>query len=350
MKVLLFTHDLNIIGGIETSFYNLARYLSSSYEVGVRYNTAHPAQVERFHEAGIDIQPQKEEPCDILLVGSIAKLPYRIRAKVIVQQAHADWSDSFWGDTGVPSTIARLNYNVDIFAPVSESSATFVRKYAKKPVVVMNNIAPEPKNISRKSHSKLVLAAFTRMTHEKGLKNYEALQKHLKQLCIDHELRVYTNGDAPKGWKKHEPVRDITTVLPEVDYVCSLADTESFGYTIAEANACGVPCIIKKANSTLEFFDPKENIILERIEDLKDLNTKPIKYTLDKETRQSVDKAMEVFKDLASQKSIIRVMKPFFDVQAQQHRRVGDIVSLESDRASELISNSFRIAEAYNGL
>ena len=350
MKVLLFTHDLNIIGGIETSFYNLARYLSSSYEVGVRYNTAHPEQVERFKDAGIDIQPQKEEQCDIVLVGSIAVLPFRIRAKVVVQQAHADWSDSFWGDTGVPSTIARLNYNVDMYAPVSASSASFVKRYTTKPVIVMNNIAPEPKKISRKKHSKLVLAAFTRMTHEKGLKNYEALQRRLKELGIDHELRVYTNGDAPEGWKKYEPVRDITTVLPEIDYVCSLADTESFGYTIAEANACGVPCIIKKANSTLEFFDPEANIILDDVKQLTELKTGKIKYDLDTTTRKNVDKAMKLYKDLASRKSIIRVMKPFFDVQAQQHRRVGDIVSLESDRASELISNSYRIAEAYNGL
>lgn len=145
-------------------------------------------------------------------------------------------------------------------------------------------------------------------------------------------------------------MRDITTVLPEIDYVCSLADTESFGYTIAEANACGVPCIIKKANSTLEFFDPEANIILHDVKQLTELKTGKKKYDLDTTTRKSVDEAMELYKDLASRKSIIRVMKPFFDVQAQQHRRVGDIVSLEMDRASELISNSYRIAEAYNGL
>ena len=353
MKIILYTYDIMKIGGIETSFFNLAQYLKSKgYEVGVRYTVIAPMQMERYKKAGIDVSIQKKESCDILFIGSVWRRPNNITARLVVQQVHADWSDDFWD--GAPVGIKLLKgaeAGCDVFAAVSNSSANFVSGQTDKPVIVMNNLAPKncvSKTMTHKKGSKLVVAAFTRMSTEKGLKNYEALRDRLKELKIEAELRVYTNGDAPKGWKAYEPVPDITMELPEIDFVASLADTESFGYTIAEANSCGVPCIIKHTNSTAEFFSDKSNVIVDTIADLdiKALRRKSnINYTLYTQTSKNIDKTMKQLEKLAAKKCIIKSMRSWKDLEAKKNRYAGEVFAVTNKRAKELLSNKFKIVE-----
>lgn len=350
MKIILYTYDIMKIGGIETSFFNLAQYLKSKgYEVGVRYTVIAPMQMERYKKAGIDVSIQKKESCDILFIGSVWRRPNNITARLVVQQVHADWSDDFWD--GAPVGIKLLEgaeAGCDIFAAVSKSSANFVSEQTDKQVIVMNNVAPKAKETIRFKKDKLVIAAFTRMSTEKGLKNYEALRDRLKELKVDAELRVYTNGDAPKGWKAYEPVPDITTVLPDIDFVASLADTESFGYTIAEANSCSVPCIIKRTHSTAEFFSDKSNVIVDTIADLeiKALRRKSrINYTLYNDTSKNIDKTMKQLEKLAAKKCIIKSMRSWKDLEAKKNRYAGEVFAVTNKRAKELLSNKFKIVE-----
>lgn len=350
MKVLLYTYDIMKIGGIETSFYMLAQYLKEKgYDVGVRYSVIAPMQLKRYKDAGIYIKRQQVETCDILFVGSVWRRPKQIRARVVVQQAHADWSDSFWGDShsGI-KLITSASNDCDLFAPVSKSSATFVERYTDKPILVMNNLAPTATKIEQIKHKKLVVAAFTRMTTEKGLKNYEALRDRLKELKIDAELRVYTTGDAPDGWKAFEPVPDIRTEFPQIDFVASLADTESFGYTIAEANSCGIPVIIKRSNSTEEFFDEDSNVIVDSTTDLelKDLRrTISIDYKLRKQTEKSIDQGMKTIEKLVKNKVILKSNRTFYDVKAKKQRLAGEIFTVSTKRAKELLGNTIKLVQ-----
>lgn len=350
MKVLLYTYDILKIGGIETSFYNMAQYLrDKGYEVGVRYSKADPMQIKRYRDAGIDMQSLQTEICDILFIGSIWKQPSLITAKLTVQQIHADWTDDFWkGAASAVGMVKVADKNVDVFASVSESGSLFVKNLTDKDVVVMNNLAPEATKLMRKKGEKIVFAAFTRMTHEKGLSNYQALRTRIESMSIDAEFRVYTNGDAPKGWTLYEPVTDIKTVLHEVDFVCSLADTESFGYTIAEANSCGVPCIIKRTNSTHEFFDSKANIILDTVDDLtkKDLRRKRShKYTLREKTENSINEAMVLFERRTHDRTIIKCMKVFNDLTINRRRALGETFAVSMDRANELLTHELNIVK-----
>ena len=353
MKILLYTFDIMPIGGIETSFYELACYLKSKgYDVGVRYTKASPMRLERYNEAGIDVSKEQVrgyEVCDILLIGSIWRRPTNIRARVTVQQIHADWSDDFW--KGAPSAVQmvkRAEGDVDIFACVGVSSSEFVRKLVSKPVVVMNNLAPISGVITRNKHDGLRLAAFTRMSSEKGLENYQALRARLDQLGIKAECRVYTNGDAPDGWTLYDPVPDIRAVLPDIDFAVSLADTESFGYTIAEANAHGVPAIIKRTNSTAEYFTDKCNIILDDISNLieSDLKRKfSTEYYLRERTEANVDSALELFASMAHGIVIIKAMKLFIDLKANRLRVLGELFAASSERASELLARDDNLVE-----
>ena len=350
MKIILYTYDIMKIGGIETSFFLLSNYLKEKgYDVSVRYSTGDPMRVKRYKDAGIDIKPMEKETCDILIVGSIYRIPTLISAKVTAQQVHADWSDDFWKNSPVAiKMLQTANSTADIFLPVSKSSAKFVAKYVDKPILVMNNLAPEKTKLKRVTHDKLVIASFTRMSTEKGLKNYEKLRDKLRALKIDAELRVYTTGEAPSGWNKHEPVPDIRTELTDVDFVASLADTESFGYTIAEANSCGIPCIIKLTNGTKEFFDDVSNIILDDVDNLtkKQLTTKrKVTYNLPSVTKQSIDETMKELKRLASKKCIIRSVKMFKDLQDKRIRKPGEVFAVSNKRAKELLNSKLNIAE-----
>ena len=350
MKIILYTYDIMKIGGIETSFYNLSRYLSDKgHEVSVRYSKADPMRIKRYKDAGIDVGLAKKEICDVLIVGSIWKQPNLITCKVLAQQAHADWSDDFWGGAiQAVGMIKKQEPMTDLYLPVSSSSASFVKEHTNKPVIVMNNLAPEPTKIKKLKNKLPVIAAFTRMTTEKGLNNYEALRDRLKEIGFEAELRVYTTGETPNGWNDREPVEDIRTELEGVDFVASLADTESFGYTIAEANSCGIPCIIKKANSTLEFFDDSSNIILDKVSDLtKDMLTKKydFKYTLREDTEKNIDGVIATLEQLITRKCIIKSMRTFKDLEAKTTRAYGEVFSVSLERAEELLSNEIKLVE-----
>ena len=350
MKILLYTYDIMKIGGIETSFYNLSKYLESKgHNVGVRYSVIAPMQLKRYKEAGIDIQTQQPETCDILMIGSVWRRPTNIKSRLVVQQVHADWSDKFWGKKidGI-KLLRSADKECDVFAPVSSSAGGFVAKHTDKPIFIMNNIAPVKTEIKHKKNKKLVIAAFTRMSTEKGLKNYESLRDRLIELKIDADLRVYTNGDAPDGWRACEPVPDIRTELPSIDFVASLADTESFGYTIAEANSCGIPVIIKRSNSTGEFFDSQSNII---VDDIAEIDTKSLRrkisvdYRLRKKTEKSIDSTMKELEKLVSKKCIMKVMRSYIDLQVGNTRYPGELFTVSKERALELLKNENKIVE-----
>ena len=90
MKIILYTYDIMKIGGIETSFFLLSNYLKEKgYNVSVRYSTGDPMRVKKYKDAGIDIKPMVKETCDILIVGSIYRLPTLISARVTARQVHA---------------------------------------------------------------------------------------------------------------------------------------------------------------------------------------------------------------------------------------------------------------------
>lgn len=349
MKILLFTHDLSTIGGIETSFFQLAQYLKQSgHNVGVRFGVSSSLQLQRYKEAGIDISPERNEVCDVLLIGSIWRQPKMIAAKLTVQQVHADWTDKFWNGAGSAlQMINRADNNVDMYACVSESSAVFVRKATNKQVIVMNNLAPVKSVVKRSKGDKVVFGAFTRMTAEKGLKNYQAFRERVLELGINAEFKVFTSGDAPDGWEHNEPIKDIKTVFSGVDYVVSLADTESFGYTIAEANSCGIPCIIKRCNSTKEFFSDKDNLILDDVQDFdkKSLRLKVSSYKLRESTEASVEEAMAIFKSMIKGRKILKVRRPYWDIKAKKHRGIGEAFAADKERAKELLSNENNIVE-----
>ena len=349
MKILLFTHDLSTIGGIETSFFQLAQYLKKSgHNVGVRFGVSSSLQLQRFREAGIDISQERNEVCDILLIGSVWRRPKMINAKLIVQGVHADWTDSYWnGAATAINMISNANKEVDIFACVSKSSAEFVKRIATKPVIVMNNLAPAKSVVKRSNGDKVVFGAFTRMTAEKGLKNYQAFRERILELGINAEFNVWTPGEAPTGWKKQEPIPDIRTALKDIDMVVSLADTESFGYTIAEANSCGIPCVIKRTNSTSEFFSDKDNLILDDVQDFdkKSLKLKVSSYTLRERTEASVDEAMAMFKGIIKCRQLLKVTRTYWDIKAKKQRGIGEVFAADKERAKELLSNENNIVE-----
>lgn len=339
MKIILYTYDIMKIGGIETSFYNLARYLKAKgHDVAVRATKIDPLQLERFE--GIDIGFEKVETCDVLFIGSVWRAPQKITSKIRVQQCHADWSDDFWnGGGGARQMIARADKSVDEYLCVSQSSADWVKKLTSKRVGVMYNLAPERTELEKVKHKGLVFSAFTRMSAEKGLKNYQAFRNRISELNIKAEFRVYTNGDAPDGWSLREPVKDIKTELADVDFVCSLADTESFGYTIAEANSAGVPCVIKRCNSTQEFFNDKNNLILDDCTNFtkKDLRRKISSYDLYDKTAKNIDENLERLEKLTRQRCIIRVKRRFRDLTVNRTRNLGETLGVTNKRAKELI-------------
>lgn len=349
MKILLYTSDIQKVGGIETSFFELAKFLKSNgCDVGVRFNVIAPMQLKRYKDAGIDVRHESSEICDILIIGSIWRRPKMIKSKVTVQGVHADWTDSYWGGAASGlNMVSRANKDVDVFACVSKSSSEFVKRIAKKPVIVMNNLAPEKTSIKRSKSDTVRFGAFTRMTAEKGLKNYQAFRERVLELGINAKFKVFTSGDAPNGWELCEPIKDIRTVFSGINYVVSLADTESFGYTIAEANSCGIPCIIKRCNSTKEFFSSKDNLILDDVQELdkKSLKLKVSSYTLRESTEASVDDAMAMFKGIIKDRQMLKVRRPYWDIKARKQRGIGEVFAADKERSKELLNNDIKIVE-----
>ena len=167
-RVMVFHDWLYIIGGIETSLYNLAKaYKDRNIKfVFHKMDGEQALRLAKYHEVELDEQNKNYET-DVLILASYNcyhLIKGRVKANKIYQQSHADWA----GLKAMPLWDGyewQVDEDVDKVLAVSDTVARGLKTAFKKPIdsVVAPNILCPPEKQEFK-----VFLTLSRLTAEKG--------------------------------------------------------------------------------------------------------------------------------------------------------------------------------------
>lgn len=286
MKIVLYTPDINAIGGIETAYYQFAKSpLQSRHKIKIMFDTASPMQLDKWSKAGISFQKRNKDMfskyyCDVLILGSYVSNPTNIFALQTIQVFHADWGaeyyDNFRRYELEPMLRKKTRYVDDFVAvstPVAEPIAQAIGKCK-----VIHNFPPQRKNVGTGSVKKdhLSIVALTRATAEKGINRLVDFANKLIADGVNATIEVYTQSQSsvPSPLVYRPATMDTYSVIASADYLIQLSESESFCYSAAEAISIGTPIIIGNWRINDEFFKfPRDGFV---VDDVKTFDTKQL--------------------------------------------------------------------------
>ena len=236
----------NIIGGIETYAYELAKkYKDKDITFVYSDKTSDINQLNRIRKyARVIYQPfDSKEPikCKKLFVMYRSKIEL-FEADEVIQIIHADYE--------AQNLKPNLDERIIEHYGVSKAVADSYNRISGVDVCVCYNplTIDKPKRILR-------LISATRLTKEKGKDRMIKLADALDKAGIPYEWRIFTNDSLPipnKNVIYMTPRLDIRDYIADADYLVQLSDTEAFSYSILESLCLGTPVIITPILSSIE--------------------------------------------------------------------------------------------------
>lgn len=236
----------NIIGGIETYAYELAKKYKDKDIVFVYSDrTSDIKQLNRIRKyARVIYQPfnaTEKIKCDRLFIMYRSKIDL-FEADEVIQIIHADYE----AQNLKPNLDPRIKEHYGVSKAVADSykriSGVDV-KVAYNPLTI-----DKPRKILR-------LISATRLTKEKGKDRMIKLANELDKAGIPYEWRIFTNDSLPipnENVIYMKPRLDIRDYIADADYLVQLSDTEAFSYSILESLCLGTPVIITNIPSSIE--------------------------------------------------------------------------------------------------
>lgn len=243
MKNVFYFHHLNIIGGVENMFYELAKKYKD-WDITIYYGSGDENQIKRLKKfvAVKRYKPKEIIECDKVFFNYQAPIINNVKAKEYYMIIHADYEKQGVPPPKVPSYVKYIG--------VSQAVCDSFTRISGKPCqLCYNPISLDPP----KKTLKLVSA--TRLTKEKGRDRMIKLAAALDEANIPYEWTVYTNS---KNVIKNShvvyknPTLEINGKLKDADYVVQLSDSESYCYTMIEALMLGTPVIVTPWNCLKE--------------------------------------------------------------------------------------------------
>ena len=243
---VFYVPHFNIIGGIETYCYELAKKYHDKDITFVYSNpTSDMEQLNRIRKYARviyqDFNSKDPIKCERLFI------MYRCRIDLfepdeVIQIIHADYE----AQNLKPNLDERINEHYGVSKAVADS---YERISGVRPGVCYNPLTIEkPKKILR-------LISATRLTKEKGKDRMIKLANALDQAGIPYEWRVFTNDKLPipnKNVIYMTPRLDIRDYIADADYLVQLSDTEAFSYSVLESLCLGTPVIVTNIPSFTE--------------------------------------------------------------------------------------------------
>ena len=245
MNVFYVPH-FNIIGGIETYCYELAKKYNKK-DITFVYSDPRSdrKQLNRIRKyCRVIEQPftaTNKIKCKRLFVMYRCKIDL-FEADEVIQIIHADYE----AQKLKPNLDERIIEHYAVSKSVAES---YERISGVKVKVAYNPLTIEkPKKILR-------LISATRLTKEKGKERMIKLANELDKAGIPYEWRIFTNDSLPipnENVIYMKPRLDIRDYIADADYLVQLSDTEAFSYSILESLCLGTPVIITPIPSSIE--------------------------------------------------------------------------------------------------
>lgn len=253
---LFYFHTLNVIGGIETFFYNLARKYGKDYDITILYRNADREQVRRLSKyVRMRMYHDGETVrCKRAFVAFNTDILDYIEAEEYYQMLHGDYRI-----LGVlPQKHDKLQEYVACSKVVRDAYADITGKVAQ---VSYNPFVPEkPRKVLR-------LVSATRLTPDKGWNRMLTLAEALEKEGIPFTWEVYTDSPKPTqdpNFIFRQPRLDIIDYIASADYFVQLSNAEGYCYSVVEALSVGTPVIITdfKVSAEIGAIDGVNAIIL----------------------------------------------------------------------------------------
>lgn len=332
---IFFIPHFNIIGGIETYAYELAKKYGK-YDITFIYtdDTSDIKQIARLRKLVRVKKYNKEDgiiECKRLFVMYKANLDI-FKAEKIYLISHADYE--------IQNLKPVVDDRIDKYFGVSKSVAeAYKRVSGKDTEVIYNPITIEkPRKI-------LKLISATRLTKEKGGNRIIKLAEELDKAGIPYIWYLFTNGRLPienKNIVYMKPRLDIRDWIAECDYLVQLSDTEAWCYSVLESLLLHTPVIVTPIPSFIEMGikDEENGYILPF--NMQDINAEKIYNNIPiiKDFKAPEDKYGEL---LLKKKSTykyeeveVQAKKQFTDIEENKQRKKNEIFKTEKERADYL--------------
>lgn len=339
---IFYVPHFNIIGGIETYCYELAKKYGK-YDITFVYSADNSdrKQLNRIREyCRIIKQPlnaTKKIKCKRLFVMYRSKIDL-FEADEVIQIIHADYE----AQGLAPNKDERIKEHYGVSKAVADS---YKRISDLNVGVCYNPLTIEkPKKILR-------LISATRLTKEKGKDRMIQLANELDKTKIPYQWLVFTNDSLPISNENviyMKPRLDIRDYIADADYLVQLSDTEAFSYSVLESLCLGTPVIVTKIPSFIEMG--VENGINGYILDfnMKDIPIDQIYNNIPKFTFKAPD---DIYEELLIKEPSTyngeemvqcRALKTYTDVELGERIQKGQMLPCKIilSRAEELIGNS----------
>ena len=336
---VFYVPHFNIIGGIETYCYELAKkYNDKDITFVYSDETSDRQQLNRIRKLCRVIKMPFNSPnkikCKRLFVMYRCKLDL-FEADEVYQIIHADYE--------AQHLTPNVDERIDKYFGVSQSVASAFSRISGKEV----NVCYNPLTI-KKPEKILKLISATRLTKEKGKDRMIKLAELLNQNNIPFEWRIFTNDSLPITSKNviyMQPRLDILNYIADADYLVQLSDTEAWSYSVLESLSVGTPVIVTPIPCFVEMgIKNGENGYILPFNmnniDVKQIYEKIPKFTFKAPTDIYDQLLIDSKSTYKPDKPIkVKVIRNYFDIELQKHLKINDIIEITRERAEELLNH-----------
>ena len=343
-KNIFYFVDINVIGGVETMFWNLARKYGESHDITILYQQADPKQLERLqklvHCVKYTGQPIKCEKAffnfDISPIDTIEANEYTVIM-------HSDYH----ARNIRPPQHSKITRYIGVSKNVCKTAEEKLNCHAElcyNPIVI-----DKPRKVVH-------LVSATRLTPEKGKDRMKILADALTKADVPFVWAVYTNDLTPIDNPNViycKPRLDIADYIADADFLVQLSDTEGYSYTVLEALCMGTPVIVTPCPVYDEMKLTEQNSIVIPF-DMSDIPVEKIRNGLKKGFKYEPheDRWTELlapgegnYKEQLKRIVRIRVTRIYLDLELDRVVTPGEIIETNIGRAELLIGRGFAVYE-----
>lgn len=331
--------NLNLIGGVETAIYELAKQFQD-YDFVIYYNNIPKNQLDRLQKYVRCVKYKNEKlKCRKFFCNYDISIIDNVEAEEYIEIIHA----VFKYNTLKPHTHDKIT---KYYAVGKEACESF-KEITGKECGVLHNVL----NID-KPNKILKLISATRIASDKG-KIVERMQKLVNELDsnkMPYQWLIFTNGQHlvhGKGIIYAEPRLDIRDFIADSDYLVQLSDTEAFCYSVLESLYLNTPVIVTPIPCFYEMGieNEKNGYILDfnmnEIPIFEIYNKIPrFEYTpLENKWEDMIIKVKGNYKEEMKMMFKVKALINFNDLEENKHRVIGEVFECSKTRCDYLLEH-----------
>lgn len=235
---LIYVSNFNVIGGLETFIYELAKKYNK-YEIVVVYNTGHKNQIERLKKYVRVIQnrPEYRYKAKKCFINYDSNILNQVEAEEVICMVHAMYKTQ--------NLMPNKDPRITSYCAVSEAARKEYEELIGKKVKVARN----PLTLEDEDPAIFLISA-TRLTKEKGKDRMIKLAEEMDKAGIKYTWLIFTNDIIPINnpnivyMKPRLDIRPFIAAIRGKGYGVQLSDCEGDCYFTRECEALGVPLIV----------------------------------------------------------------------------------------------------------